>query len=199
MFCPNCGTKCPDNAKFCPECGKNFDVSKEKTKKSVPLSVLLISIIGLLIIFVLLGVVIYMVMKSDSRESNRNIPPTLCPVSEEEQEQGNYDSEEAYQNKVEDIVSTDEDSVEDLYGSWTDKENLLSLSFLENGDVRISDKTGLIGVELMTYDIAWEGTLEFKAKTDGIFGFLSYEVKYKLVGDTMTIEILGKTFELYRK
>ena len=198
MFCPNCGTKCPENAKFCLECGINFDVSKEKAKKSVPLSVLLISIIGLLIIFVLLGIVIYMITKSDNRESNRNIASTSCPVSEE-QEQGNDDSEEVYQNKVEDIVSTDEDSVEDLYGSWTDKENLLSLSFLENGDVRISDKTGLIGVELMSYDIAWGGTLEFKAKTDGIFGFLSYEVKYNLIGDTMTIEILGKTFELYRK
>jgi len=196
MFCPNCGMKCPENAKFCPECGKNFDASKEKPKKKVPLSVLLISIIGLLII-ILLGVVIYMITKSDNRESNLNTTPTLCPVSEEEQE--TEDLEEVYQNKVEDIVSTDEDSVEDLYGSWTDKENLFSLSFLENGDVRISDKTGLIGLELMTYDIAWEGTLEFKAKTDGIFGFLSYEVKYNLMGDTMTIELFGKTFELYRK
>ena len=138
-------------------------------------------------------------MKSDNRESNRNIAPTSCPVSEEEQEESSEDLEDVYQNIVEDVMNTDEDSVEDLYGSWIDKENLLSLSFLENGDVRISDKTGLIGLELMTYDIAWEGTLEFKAKTDGIFGFLSYEVKYNLLGDTMTIELFGKTFELYRK
>lgn len=198
MFCPHCGTQYPENAKFCPECGKNFDALKDKSKKTVPLSVLLISIISLIIIFVLIGIVIYMITKSDTRENNQNITPTLCPILEEQEQEDGY-SEEVYQNNVDDVMNSDEDSVEDLFGSWTDKENLLSLSFLENGEVRISDKTGLIGVEFMTYSITGEGTLKLKAKTDSILGLLSYDVKYNLKDNTMSLEILSKTFELHRK
>lgn len=89
-------------------------------------------------------------------------------------------------------------TIEDLYGSWTDKNNTLSLSFLENGDVRISDKTGLIGVELMTYSKSGDHALEFNSKTDKIWKLLSLEVKYELFGDVLLLEILGEAFELYR-
>lgn len=89
-------------------------------------------------------------------------------------------------------------TIEDLYGSWTDQNKTLSLSFLENGDVRISDKTGLIGVELMTYSKTGDHALEFNSKTDKIWKLLSIEVKYELFGDVLLLEILGEAFELYR-
>lgn len=38
MYCENCGKELPDEAKFCPECGKNVlhDVSDNISGKNVP-------------------------------------------------------------------------------------------------------------------------------------------------------------------
>jgi len=89
-------------------------------------------------------------------------------------------------------------TLEDLYGKWTDRNNTLSLSFLENGDVRIADMTGFFGIELMTYSQVDEKTLKFKAKAEGVWNLLSYDVEYELFGDTLRIDILETSFELYR-
>ena len=80
----------------------------------------------------------------------------------------------------------------------TGVQGIFPTPFLENGDVRISDKTGLIGVELMTYSKTGDHALEFNSKTDKIWKLLSIEVKYELFGDVLLLEILGEAFELYR-
>ena len=90
-------------------------------------------------------------------------------------------------------------TIEDLYGTWVDENGFLSLQFLENGDVRIADSTGLIGVELMIYSKFDANTLTFKAKADGrLVNLLSFNVDYELLGKNMQITVLGQTFEMVK-
>lgn len=90
-------------------------------------------------------------------------------------------------------------TIEDLYGEWVDSNNLLSICLQKDGEVRIADKTGLIGVELMTYKMEGNNTLSLKAIGNDFLNMLSINIEYQLLGDNMTITLLGKTFEMHRK
>lgn len=53
MFCPKCGAKMAETAKFCPECGKPF--AKSENRKGVNVGALLISLLFPIVGFILWG------------------------------------------------------------------------------------------------------------------------------------------------
>lgn len=92
-------------------------------------------------------------------------------------------------------------SVKDLYGKWeyrdSDGNEVFSITFQDNGYVRISDGMGIIGVDLLTFTELDNNTLLLKADTVDYWGdLLSLNLPYELYGRYLYISIYGQELEL---
>lgn len=89
--------------------------------------------------------------------------------------------------------------ISDLYGTWTDAKNTLSLTFQKNGEVRVAESGNLIGVDLLSYTEMDDNTLSlYSGSLDAlIFGstvlsgqqIISIYADYELNGDTLIIDL----------
>lgn len=90
-------------------------------------------------------------------------------------------------------------TVEDLYGTWTDGRQMLSLTFERDGTLRVADANNLFGVDVLKYQEGGEGTLRLSADQPGFLGLISINMKYELFGDRLWVELSGQRFELARQ
>lgn len=99
--------------------------------------------------------------------------------------------------------SAGEESVRDdigkLYGEWSDENGLLSMTFQEDGTVRIGAGAGFFGADLFTFTEEGGDTLYLKANAEGLLGAVSLQLDYELEEDTMAISFLGMNYVLKRK
>ncbi|MCM1188381.1 MAG: hypothetical protein NC541_03680 [bacterium] len=88
----------------------------------------------------------------------------------------------------------------ELYGEWSDENGLLSMTFREDGTVRIGAGSGFLGADLFTFTEEGGDTLYLKAQADGLLGdLLSLQIDYEMQGDEMRVSFLGMEYFLKRK
>lgn len=88
---------------------------------------------------------------------------------------------------------------EEIYGEWADENGILSLTFQEDGSVRVGAGSGFLGAELFTFTKGDGNTLYLKANADGVLGAVSLQMKYELQGDTLAVSVFGVDYVLERK
>lgn len=87
-----------------------------------------------------------------------------------------------------------------IYGTWTDDDENISFTFREDGTLRIAGLENTLGLDLVTFTVADENTLELKPKSDYFFvDMFSVNVAYEIEGDTMTLEIAGYRYQLEKQ
>ena len=96
--------------------------------------------------------------------------------------------------------------ISDLYGTWTDENNVLALTFQSDGSVRVAESKNIIGVDALMFEEVDEDTLSLKAKASGadlFFGvvsnLISFYMDYELFGDELFVSFNGKEFHLIRE
>lgn len=105
---------------------------------------------------------------------------------------------EKVENWAEDVIDTVQGY--SLYGTWTDRDGIISFTFSEDGKLRISGMEDTLSVNLFTFSELDNGILQLKADTDNsILGMVSLNMNYKIEGDSMTVSILSQELELTKK
>lgn len=97
------------------------------------------------------------------------------------------------------LSAKSEDRVKKLYGEWSDEKGILSMTFREDGTVRIGAGAGFLGADLFTFTEEGGDTLQLKANTEGALSAVSLQLDYELQEDTMKLSFLGMDFVLKRK
>lgn len=92
-------------------------------------------------------------------------------------------------------------TLEDLYGTWTYRDSsgneVFTVTFQENGYVRINDGLGIIGVDLFTFSEIDNSTLLLKAETEDFWGeLISFNMPYELYGKELHLSIYGHELDL---
>lgn len=107
---------------------------------------------------------------------------------------------EAFRNTGERRSSgSEKDEIEQLYGEWSDESGILSMTFREDGTVRIGAGAGFFGADLFTFTEEGGDTLYLKANADGVLGAVSLQLDYELREGNMAISFLGMDYLLKRK
>ena len=87
-----------------------------------------------------------------------------------------------------------------LEGTWTDSYGTFTLTIGKDGTVKISDSTGTVGAEAFTWSEVDDDTIRLKAESSGFLAsFLSIDMDYEVQGETLTVSLMGKSFDLKRK
>ena len=100
--------------------------------------------------------------------------------------------------------------ISDLYGTWTDENNVLALTFQSDGSVRVAESKNIIGVDALTFREVDKDTLMLQTKASGgssgadlFFGvvsnLISFYMDYELFGDELSVSFNGKEFHLIRE
>lgn len=90
-------------------------------------------------------------------------------------------------------------TIEDLYGEWSDENGLLSLTIMEDGNIRVGAGEGILGAELFTYTEVDNNTLNMKVNAAGLIDLVSMQLDYELLGDDLTVYLLGTTYLMRRR
>lgn len=196
MFCKNCGSMIPDDAKFCGNCGGavsqppgDTGVSSympeqkgegRSTKRPAFGVKALVIAAGAAAVLLLVAAAVIAVINSGGGEA----------VSRGETPRG-----EAYRG--EDI--REKDTIENLYGTWEDDGQTLTLTFEKNGTLRVADANNIIGADVLKYRESDDNMLSLSANQDGLLGMISISMKYEFLGDRLLVEIAGQEFSLTRK
>ena len=90
-------------------------------------------------------------------------------------------------------------TIEDLYGMWTDENQTLTLTFEQDGTLRVADANNLIGVDALKYKEVNDNTLSLSADQSGLLGKISITMEYEIFGDVLVVDISGQEFVLTRK
>ena len=90
-------------------------------------------------------------------------------------------------------------TIEDLYGTWTDEKQTLTLTFEQDGTLRVADANNLFGVDALKYKEFNENTLNLSAEQSGLLGLISITMEYELFGDNLRVKISEQEFVLIRK
>lgn len=90
-------------------------------------------------------------------------------------------------------------TIEDLFGTWTDEKQTLTLTFEQDGTLRVADANNLIGVDVLKYKESNENTLNLSAEQPGLLGLISITMEYELFGDNLRVKISEQEFVLTRK
>ena len=106
---------------------------------------------------------------------------------------------EAFRNIGGNHSSEREEALAKLYGEWSDENGLLSMTFREDGTLRVGAGAGFLGADLFTFTEEGGNTLQLKANAEGALSAVSLELDYEIQEDTMTISFLGMDYVLKRK
>lgn len=90
-------------------------------------------------------------------------------------------------------------TIEDLLGTWTDEKQTLTLTFEQDGTLRVADANNIIGVDMLKYKEAGKHTLSLSAEQSGLLGLISITMEYELFGDNLRVNFSGNEFMLTRK
>lgn len=191
MFCKNCGSMIPDDAKFCGNCGgavsqppgdtgvSSYMQEQEGEGRSLKrpafdVKALLIAAGAAAVLLLVAAAVIAVINSGGGKE-----------VPREETSRG------------EDIRG--KDTIEKLYGTWEDDGQTLTLTFEKNGTLRVADANNIIGADVLKYRESDDNMLSLSANQDGLLGRISISMKYEFLGDRLLVEIAGQEFSLTRK
>jgi DNA-directed RNA polymerase subunit RPC12/RpoP len=101
------------------------------------------------------------------------------------------------------IQNSGSSSKKKLYGEWVTDNGALSMTFQEDGTLRIGAGAGLLGADAFTYEIVDDNTLQFQVEADGIVGqiadLFSIEVDYAVEGDELKITLFETDYLLHKK
>ena len=93
-----------------------------------------------------------------------------------------------------------------MYGTWTDENNVLALTFQSDGSVRVAESKNIIGVEALTFEEIDEDTLRLKAKNPSgnaivgiVTNIVSLNMDYELFGDELFVSLNGNSYHLSRE
>lgn len=111
----------------------------------------------------------------------------------------NFSREEREAQEEERHAGKGKHTIEDLYGTWSDEKQTLTLTFEENGTLRVADANNIIGVDVLKYQETDDNTLSLSANQGGLLGMISIRMKYEFLGDQLLVEISGQEFLLNRK
>lgn len=188
MFCRNCGSMIQDNAKFCGRCGEavsqspiykgaSFPVPEERGKQRSSK----ISAFGVKVLAAVGAVAVVLLL----------IAAVIVGV--------NFGREERGAREEERYAEEEKPAIENLYGTWTDERQTLTLTFEENGTLRVADANNIIGVDLLKYRESGDNSLILSADQGGLLGMISIRMRYEFFGDQLLVEISGQEFSLKRK
>ena len=118
MFCPQCGKKANDGAKFCPSCGANLSGKTTKKQTSTSSGFSIGKILGLVVLFIILIVVLVVVFTmiffvSSSSKKSTSDPPA---VQQEQQAESGQKSKQETANDKKLHKKKFEDGTEVVYG-----------------------------------------------------------------------------------
>lgn len=182
MVCENCGAQIEDEvlSVYCKKCGQKIlrkdadgqQIEEQEEKKTRKGRKKWYFAAGVGVVL-LVGVIVLLVVMQGP-EAFRNPGNSGAPGSQAE-------------------------VTEQLYGEWADENGILSMTFQEDGTVRIGTGSGFLGADLFTFTKGDGGTLYLKANADGVLGEVSLRVDYELQGNEMAVSFLGMDFMLNRK
>lgn len=112
------------------------------------------------------------------------------------------DEPEIPQEALEKSVEVDGNATQDnsLYGTWTDESGLVSFTFYENGAIRISGLSDLLGADLFCFTEIDSDTMQLKADSDDtLWNRVSIHLKYEISGEIMTVSMGEYTYQLVRQ
>lgn len=191
MFCKNCGSMIPDDAKFCGNCGgavsqppgdtgvssympEQKGEGRSPKRPAFDVKALVIAAGAAAVLLLIAAAVIAGINSGGGKE-----------VPREETSRG------------EDIRG--KDTIEKLYGTWEDDGQTLTLTFEKNGTLRVADANNIIGADVLKYRESDDNMLSLSANQDGLLGMISISMKYEFLGDRLLVEIAGQEFSLTRK
>lgn len=90
-------------------------------------------------------------------------------------------------------------TIEDLYGTWSDKNQTFSFTFNRDGTLRVSGSNNLFGADVMKFTEVDDDTLSLSADTSGLLGMVSVNMDYVIFGDNLEVDFAGQQFTLTRK
>lgn len=96
---------------------------------------------------------------------------------------------------------------EKLYGEWVAENGALTLTFQEDGTMRVGAGAGLFGVDILTYTIVDEDTIQLQVDQNGllkevpgqVLDVFSLQMDYVIEEDTMKISLMGTQYTLQKK
>ena len=118
---------------------------------------------------------------------------------------GDYDDaiddlKEAADNVVDTIDYYAKVAFDSLEGTWADSNGTFTLTIDKYGVVKISDFSGTIGADVFTWSEVDDNTVRLKAYSDDyLISLVSIDMDYEVKGETLTVYLLGKSFDLKRQ
>lgn len=174
MFCNKCGAQLADSAVFCNKCGNAVQSGKQMVKGTPAAGERTRQKKGKKAgwVWILLPVIIV-------------AAAAVCVI---------------FLRKPEKTEEPETPEKPDIYGTWMDADGAVTFTFQENGTVRISGLSDVLGVELFTFTEVDSDTFQLKANTDiELLRMISVNLNYEISGDEMTAEIAGLTYELTKQ
>ena len=167
MFCEKCGAQLPDTAKFCNKCGNAL--RKKVNNKRMQIT------------------------KVQNYVSNRT---TRTSVSEK-RNRGLLGILLVVIIAIAVIAVVIFGGIKkktNIYGTWTDANKIMTLTFAKDGNLRISGASNVFGADIFQFTEE-DGVLHLQAQ--GLAG-IGVDLEYEIVDDTLFINIIGQSMTLYR-
>lgn len=219
MFCNKCGAQLEETTAFCTKCGNPVQAGGQTAYgantgrqniggtpgnaiaqlKEQPRRVQILIAAALVVIAALF---IMLVRKPDSRKEPEKKP---FGIKESTADNETSDIEQALDETMENVAENVENALDTfqiyaLYGTWEDANGAVSFTFKDDGTIRIGGLDDTLGADLFTYTEVDNNTLELKAASDSkLLNMFSVDMDYKISGDTMTVELLGQTYQLTKQ
>lgn len=172
MFCKFCGAELPDDARFCPKCGKDNGADAAAQKPTRSLGTLdmktLLFAVGVVAV-VLLTVLLVRSCGAKDAAPERQAEETVEPEPEAP-----------------------------IVGKWTNADGV-GVTFTEDGYMRFTAGNISLGYDKFHYEITGENTLTLTPDVPVLGTAISYDANYALAGDTLFLGVGDYDFTLVRK
>lgn len=204
MFCNKCGAQLPDSSIFCSQCGNTISNTKDILQNATisKRSSLHNNKTNLLWLILPIAIVITIVVCVSVIKDSETTPDVVEMKDRNETkdviEQDVSEIQEVNENEAEDSLNDDE-SVS-IYGKWIDSSGVISFTFQDNGIVRISGLSDILGADLFTFTEIDNDTFQLKADSDNVLlNLISFNLDYRIYGDVMAVNIAGEMYQLMRQ
>lgn len=182
MYCKKCGSYSDRETSYCAKCGapmgdRTGSIKKQKEDSTKRIMVLLCATV-----VVLAGALLFVLGRQSGQSQQSS--------NKEVQEAGTWEDSE---NPP---VPEEKNA---LYGTWKDVDGKVTFTFYEDGTIRISGGTGLLGANLFTFKEVGDHTLLLMVDSiDESLDVLNMSMQYTITDEVMVVEIGDQAFQLTR-